>query len=127
VASAGDERGVGDSFVGGVGTAVVTSLPELVTVFAAVRTGALTLAVGDIVGGNAFDVLFVAAADLAYREGPVYQAIGGGTLYLGALALLLSSVLAVGMIHRARAGIGFEGITILLLYAVGMAGLAYVG
>ncbi|NIQ53654.1 MAG: sodium:calcium antiporter, partial [Gemmatimonadetes bacterium] len=39
---------------------------------AAVRQGALTLAVSDIVGGNFFDVLFVAAADLAFLQGSIY-------------------------------------------------------
>lgn len=120
------QTGLGESFVGGVATAVVTSLPELVTVFAAVRAGALTLAVGDIVGGNAFDVLFIAAADASFRDGSIYHALGTGPLYLGALALLLASVLAAGMIHRARAGIGFEGIAILVLYVAGVGGLALV-
>ena len=69
------------SLVGGLFTSVVTSLPELVTVLAAVRVGALTLAVGDIVGGNTFDVLFLAAADLAYTEGSLYAAIDQRTVY----------------------------------------------
>jgi cation:H+ antiporter len=54
--------------VGGLFTAVSTSLPELVTSVAAVQQGALTLAVGGIIGGNSFDVMFVAFADIAYRE-----------------------------------------------------------
>lgn len=39
---------------------------------AAVRRGALTLAVGDILGGNCFDVLFISGSDVAYREGSIY-------------------------------------------------------
>ena len=50
-------------------TAVATSLPELVTTLAAVRRGAAQLAVGGIIGGNAFDVLFLSASDVAYRDG----------------------------------------------------------
>ena len=34
-----------------------------------VRIGAVNLAVGDIIGGNAFEVLFIGAADFAYLEG----------------------------------------------------------
>jgi cation:H+ antiporter len=48
-------------------TASANSLPELVTAVAAVRAGAVGLAVGDAIGGNSFEVLFLAAADLAYR------------------------------------------------------------
>ena len=43
--------------------AVANSLPELVTAIAAVRIGAVSLAVGDVIGGNAFEVMFLSAAD----------------------------------------------------------------
>ena len=58
-----EETGLGESFVGAAFTATATSLPELVTAVAAVRRGALTLAVSNIIGGNAFDTLFVGAAE----------------------------------------------------------------
>lgn len=32
----------------------------------------LSLAVGGIIGGNAFDTLFTAASDIAYRDGSIY-------------------------------------------------------
>jgi cation:H+ antiporter len=116
-----------ETLVGGLFTSVVTSLPELVTVLAAVRAGALTLAVGDIIGGNTFDVLFVAVADVAYRSGSVYAAIGERTVFLLALTLLLTGVFAAGLIYRQKAGIGFEGIAILVLYLAGFATLASIG
>ena len=115
------EAGLSSSFVGTALTAVVTSLPELVTVLVAVRIGALTLAVGNIIGGNSFDVLFVAAADVAYRDGSVYHAIDAGTRAVLALVVLLTAVLAAGLVRRERKGIGFEGVVILVLYAVGLA------
>ena len=66
--SISEQTGLSESVVGGLFTAVSTSLPELVTSVAAVQQGALTLAVGGIIGGNSFDVMFVAFADIAYRE-----------------------------------------------------------
>ena len=84
------------------------------------RIGALTLAVGDIVGGNTFDVLFVAVADLLYRPGSVYHSIGERTTFLLALTVVLTAVLAAGLVHRSRKGIGFEGIGILVIYALGV-------
>lgn len=107
--------------VGGLFTSVASSLPELVTVIAAVRIGALTLAVSDIIGGNIFDVLFVSAADLAFREGSVYHALDAQDIFLMALTLMLTSILAAGLIHRERRGIGFEGLGIMGLYVIGMA------
>lgn len=105
--------------VGGLFTSVASSMPELVTVIAAVRIGALTLAVSDIIGGNIFDVLFVAAADAAYRDGSVYHALGQQDLFLLSMTLMLTAILAAGLIHRQERGIGFEGLAILGLYVVG--------
>lgn len=105
--------------VGGLFTSVASSLPELVTVIAAVRIGALTLAVSDIVGGNIFDVLFVGAADIAYRDGSVYHALREQDLFLMALTLMLAAILAAGLIHRQMKGIGFEGFAIVGLYVAG--------
>ncbi|WP_420452352.1 sodium:calcium antiporter [Ilumatobacter sp.] len=117
------ETGLTGSVVGALFTSVVTSLPELVTVLTAVRIGALTLAVSNIVGGNTFDVLFVAAADLAFRDGSVYHAAGAQALFVSALTVVLTALLIAGLLTRERRGIGFEGVAILGTYAVGMAAL----
>ncbi|GAA0627647.1 sodium:calcium antiporter [Halomonas beimenensis] len=116
------ETGLGQSVVGTLMTAVVTSLPELVTTIAAVRRGALTLAVAGIIGGNAFDTLFMAASDLAYRGGSIYHAIPDGVALWVALSLLMTAILMVGMIHRERLGpgrIGFESLAIAGCYLAG--------
>lgn len=116
------ETGLGHSVVGTLMTAVVTSLPELVTTVAAVRRGALTLAVAGIIGGNAFDTLFVAAADIAYRNGSIYHAIPDTVSLWVALSLLMTAILLVGMLHRQRQGpahIGFESVAIIGCYLTG--------
>lgn len=113
--------GLSGSFVGGLLTSVVTSLPELVTVIAAVRSGALALAVGDIIGGNTFDVLFLSVGDVFFRGGSIYAAITTPTLLVLGLAVVLTSLLAAGLIFREKRGIGFEGLSILVCYAAGMA------
>ena len=115
------------SLVGAVFTSVITSLPELVTVLAAVRIGALTLAVGDIIGGNSFDVLFVAAADVFFRGGSVYHAADDQAVFLMALTVVLAATLAAGMLGREKRHIGFEGVGILAFYVLGVAGLIALG
>ncbi len=116
-----DETGLSGTVVGAFATSVVTSMPELVTSVAAVRAGALTLAVGGIVGGNAFDLLFIAAADGAYREGSIYTALTTADLFTVAWAMVLVGILATGLIRRQRHGIGFEGIGVLVGYVAGFA------
>lgn len=111
-----------ESLIGGVFTAVATSTPELVTTIAAVRVGALTLAVGGILGGNAFDVMFAVAADVAYRPGSVYHTMGAEERFLAALAVVMTSVLVAGLISREKKGfanIGYESVIILALYLIG--------
>ncbi|MDP0491367.1 MAG: sodium:calcium antiporter [Verrucomicrobiota bacterium JB023] len=115
--------GLSESLVGGLFTAISSSLPELVTSIAAVRNGAYTLAVGGIIGGNAFDSLFMAASDVAYREGSIYHAISNQQLFLVSLAILMTAVLMMGLVGRERRGIaniGFETFGILSLYGVAL-------
>lgn len=114
--------GVSQTVVGALFTAIATSLPELVTAIAAVRQGALTLAVANIIGGNCFDVLFIAFADFAYDEGSIYVALSAQQLFVIALTLLLTAVLLLGLLRREKHGIGnigFESFLILLLYLFG--------
>ncbi len=120
------ESGVSGSVVGALFTSVVTSLPELVTVLTAVRIGALTLAVSNIVGGNTFDVLFVAAADLAFRSGSVYHAAGQQALLVLALTVVMTAMLTGGLLYRDERYIGFEGVAILVTYAVGIVGVVMI-
>ncbi len=119
-----------ETLVGAVFTAVTTSIPELVISVAAVRQGALTLAVGNIIGGNSFDVLFVAVADVAFREGSIYHECDAHQIFVIALAAAQTAVLILGLLRRQRRGIaniGFEGVLILLLYASGIAVLTSAG
>ena len=118
------KTGLSETIVGALLTAVSTSLPELVTTLAAVRRGALTLAVGGIIGGNTFDVILVAASDLAYRHGSIYHAASEQPYYVVALTILMTGVLLLGLLRRERYGfanIGFESLLLLLIYAGGTA------
>jgi len=115
--------GLSETAVGAVFTAATTSLPELVTCLAAVRQGALTLAVSDIIGGNVFDTLFVSLSDTAYRDGSLLHAVGPEGFFVTALPVLLTAVLLTGMIQRERSGIfniGFESALGLILYLGGV-------
>lgn len=122
--------GLRETVVGALATAIATSTPELVTTIAAVRRGALNLAVGGILGGNAFDMLFASVADIAYRDGSIYHAIGPESLFLTAIAITMAAVTVLGLVARERkglAGIGFESVLVFVLYAAGIAGLVLIG
>ncbi|TQS71338.1 sodium:calcium antiporter [Rhodobacteraceae bacterium] len=112
--------GLASSLVGSLITAVVTSLPELVTTLTAVRRGALQLAIGGIIGGNTFDTLFLVFSDAAYREGSLYHAVGMSDLYWLATGLLMTTILLAGLILRQKDGparIGIESVLMIAVYA----------
>lgn len=114
-----DQLGISASAVGALMTATVTSLPELVTTIAAVRRGALQLAVGGIIGGNTFDSLFLTISDIGYRDGSLYHAIGDQDYFWLSIGLGVTGLLLLGLILREKwgpAGIGFESLGILLVY-----------
>jgi cation:H+ antiporter len=118
--------GVSESIVGTLMTSTVTSLPELVTTIAAVRAGSLQLAVGGILGGNAFDTLFASFADIAYRGGSIYNAIQASDVFLTAMVAAMTGVLILGLLRREKrglGGIGFEGWSVGALYGVAIAGV----
>lgn len=114
---------ISQTAIGAVGIAVATSLPELVIAVTAVRRGALTLAVGGILGGNAFDCLFGAVGDLAYRDGSIFHAATNREAALIALSIAMAGILVMGLLRRQERGpgrIGFESILVLALYLAGM-------
>lgn len=120
VASALVQRsGISVLVVGTLFTSLATSLPELVTTLAAVRRGALTLAFGGIIGGNAYDTLFAAFSDIAYRSGSIYHSSNTLLQSWLAFSILMSGILIIGMLVREKRGlanIGFESVLIILCY-----------
>jgi len=117
-----ENSGVSASFMGALFTSVATSLPELVVSVSAVRQGALTLAVSNIIGGNTFDILFLAFADMAYQEDSIYHAATNSQLFIISLTILLSSVLLLGLLHRQKYGfgkVGWESILSILIFVIG--------
>jgi len=100
---------------------VSTSLPELITTIVAVRRAALNLAVGNIIGGNSFDVLFIAGADIFYHEGSLYHQIETDHIGIMATAMLMTGFLLLGLLRREERGpvsIGFESLFVLGIYGM---------
>ncbi|WFE20087.1 cation transporter [Solwaraspora sp. WMMD937] len=104
--------GLRAGFVGGVLMGLVNALPETITAIAAVRRGAVTLAVAAVLGGNCLDALNLVVADVFYRPGSIYHAAGSDELFLTSAALLMTTVLLGGLLARQVRGwgrLGFEG------------------
>ena len=116
-----DQTGMSETIVGGLLTALATSTPELVTTIAAIRIGALTLAVSNIFGTNAFNMMVVAAADVGYAQGSIYHDMAPVQMTWGLVSILMTAILLMGMVRRETYGIGkigFESALILSVYAI---------
>ncbi len=115
-----DHTLLSDTLVGGLMTAIATSAPELVTTIAAIRYGALTLAVSNIFGTNCFNMLVVAAADVSYPHGSIFHAMAPVQMTWGLVSILMTAILLLGMLRRQTYGvgrIGFESALMLGVYA----------
>ncbi len=104
----GDEiaqvTGWGTSFVGSLFLAITTSMPELVVTVAAVRMGAIDMAIADILGANMLDIVGIFWADLFYTRGPILfqpRAVVSKThLITAALVAVMSLLVIVGLKFR---------------------------
>lgn len=105
--------------------AIATSLPELSTGITSARMGDYQLAIGDILGGNAFlPVRFLPATVLAGQA--VLPAAGRSDIYLTALGAILTVIYMAGLIFRPTkhiARMGVDSLTVLLVYLLGIIGL----
>jgi cation:H+ antiporter len=116
-----DQTGLSETVIGGLLTAFATSTPELVTTIAAIRIGALTLAVSNIFGTNCFNILVVAAADLGYVRGSIYHDMAPVQMIWGLVSILMAAILLLGLVRRETYGIGrigFESVLILGVYTI---------
>jgi len=98
----GREAELSDSFVGASFLAFSTSLPELATAVAAARIGAFDLAVGSLLGSNAFNMAIIFFTDLAYTEGPILASVNLAQAFVGVSAILLMAIVLAGIVHGAR-------------------------
>ncbi len=123
-----DRAGVNGVVFGATALAAVTALPEISSGIAAVRLGDHALAVGDVFGGNAFQVCLFPLADLL-AGGPVLPSAGAVNSWLAALGIALSAVFAIGVIarpERCRLRLGPDSLLALALFSLGIAGLVVV-
>jgi cation:H+ antiporter len=107
--------GMGTGFVGAALLGVVTSLPEVATAIAALRIGAYDLAVGNLFGSNAFNMLALALTDLFYTEGRFFGLIAPEFAMAALLGLLLTSLGLIGNLARDPRRLRFVEVDALLI------------
>ncbi len=112
------------SFVGSLFVAITTSLPELVVCVAALRLGAIDMAVADILGSNMFNLALITPVDLAFRQGPVLSSVSGAHLITAILIIGMSLVAISGLRlkheRKTFSFISWQSVALIGLYIFGM-------
>jgi len=120
-----DHYGIGGVIFGATALAIASALPEIATGITAARLGDNQLVMGDIFGGNAFQVCLFLLADLLAGKA-VLSAAGAQNSWLAGLGILVTMVYATSVIVRPGKNylrVGPDSIVVLVLIVIGMVGL----
>jgi cation:H+ antiporter len=90
------------SFVGTLFVAFVTSVPELVVTFAAMKLGALDMALGNLVGSNLFNIMILGVDDLFYTTGPLLAHVSVVHTATALTAMAMTGIAIVALLYHPR-------------------------
>jgi cation:H+ antiporter len=116
------ERAMGwhGTFVGTFLVAGATTLPELAVTIAALRVGALDMAIANLLGSNLFNLLILAVDDLFYTNGPLLARVSALHAMSAVSAMVMSGIVIVGLLYQPRtrlvAGLGWIGLGLFTVY-----------
>ncbi len=99
-----DVMGWHRTFVGTLFVAAVTSLPEVVVTVAALRIGAVDMAVANLFGSNLFNIMVVAVDDLFFVKGPILSHVSQVHVMSAFSAMMMTGVAIAGLLYRPRGG-----------------------
>lgn len=115
--------GLGATFVGTLFLALTTSLPEIVVSVSAIKFGAISMAAGNILGSNFFNISILGFSDIFYNSGT-------GSLYLdaskinaltGIMFIIITNIILMGMIYKSNKRffkLGYDSIIVIILYII---------
>jgi len=112
------------SFVGTLFVAAVTTAPEIVVTVAALRIGAIDLAIGNLFGSNLFNIAILAIDDLAYLPGPLFADVSISHAASAFSAMMMSGLAVVGLVLRPASrvfrSVSWISLLLLVIYLLNM-------
>ena len=117
-----DLMGWGESFVGTLLVAAVTSAPEAAVTLSALRIGALDMAIANLLGSNLFDIIILSIDDLFYTDGPLLANVDISHALTAFTAVMMGSLVAVGLTFRPQGrvflGLTWVSLGLFMLYVI---------
>lgn len=118
-----ESTGLGQTFVGNIFIAVSTSLPEVVVSIAAVKMGAVDLAIGNLFGSNIFNIFILALDDIFFLKGPLLSYASPNHIISALSAMAMTTIAIIGLTYRAekkRLFLAWDSVGILMVYLINL-------
>ncbi|MBL8009181.1 MAG: hypothetical protein JNJ64_01135 [Flavobacteriales bacterium] len=118
-----EETGLKASFVGTLLLATSTSLPEVAVSVAALRIGAVDMAVSNLLGSNLFNIVILAIDDLVYGGGFLLKDASDAHLLSVLSTIIMSAIVIVGLTFRTapkRFLLAWDTFLIAVVYVVNL-------
>lgn len=114
-----ERTGLGQTFVGNILVAFTTSLPEIVVSLAAVRMGALDLAIGNLLGSNICNIFILFIDDLFFVAGPILSFVDKNHIVSTFAAIAATAIMVSGLTYRSEKKLlylAWDSMAVVLLY-----------
>jgi len=118
-----ETTGLGQTFVGNIFIAVSTSLPEIVVSIAAVKMGAVDMAIGNLFGSNIFNIFILALDDFFFVKGPILSHVNPSHIVPALSAVSMTAIAIAGITYRSerkRLFMSWDSIAIAIVYFANM-------
>lgn len=135
LASIGDRlsttTGLSVSFVGNLFLATSTSLPEIAASLAAIRLGAIDLAIGNVLGSNLFNTALFFFYDLADGRANFWASLTNANAFAAVMTMMMTGVVVISLMYRASPRtpyrFSWDGIALASMYLGAMVMLYLLG
>jgi cation:H+ antiporter len=123
--------GLSRSFVGNLFLAISTSLPEIAASLAAIRLGAIDLAIGNVLGSNLFNILLFSIYDVADGSASFWSSLTNANGFAAVMATMMTGVVIISLMYRASPRtpyrISWDGVALIFMYLASIITLYYLG
>lgn len=97
-----NQTGLNKSFTGTILLAASTSLPEVAVSIAAIRIGAIDMAVGNLLGSNLFNIFILAIGNFFYRKGHILVDASESHIISVFSIITMTAIAIIGLTYRAK-------------------------
>lgn len=95
-----ETTGLSASFVGNLFLAASTSLPEIASSLAAIRIGAIDMAVANVLGSNLFNIAILSVYDIADGRANFWASLTEANGFAAVMTMMMTGVVIISLMYR---------------------------